>query len=502
MMSLVTLQRISKSFGSVKALDQVDFSVNPGEIRGLLGENGAGKSTLMKVLYGLYTPDSGEIIIDGTPAVMQSPWDSIRLGIGMVHQVSTLVTEFTAVENILMGTEGDPWKLPFTAAQERIGELSKEFGLHFPLDRKVRELSAGIKQKIEIIRALYRGARLLILDEPTTSLVESEFRQLLASLQTFVERGVTVIFITHKMKEVMEACHSVTVMRKGQVQSSLTREQMSKERLVKLMFMEKEIEVTESALPRVAVGTTTRSKNPILRLRSLSTAVLSEIDLDVYGGEIVGIAAVSGNGEKDLAEAIVHPELVTTGEMSVNDRSIIGSSTLEVFSCGVAYTPEDRIHEGILNEGSIMENVLLGHHAEDRFLDRRVLVNWNAVRTAAQETIADYNVATPDENLAIRRLSGGNIQKTIIGRAFASLPRLLVTHNPTSGLDIATVEFIFERLVEMRNGGGAVLWINEDLDELMIVSDRIAVLYQGQIPGVFERAAFDKYAIGLKMIGG
>ncbi len=499
---LVELRAVSKQFGTVRALDGVDFSVQRCEIRGLLGENGAGKSTLMKVLYGLYAPDSGEVRVDGEPVHIASPRDSIDLGIGMVHQVSTLVPEFNAVENIMMGGEGDSFTLPVAAVERRIRELSDDFGLEFPLDAKVKGVSAGVKQKIEIVRALYRGARLLILDEPTTSLVESEFVQLLESLKRLVTRGVTVIFITHKMREVMEACDSVTVMRKGRVQSSLGRGEMTKERLVKLMFLERDIDITDSALPNVTVKPTKRSARPLLELDTVGAPGLHDLSFHVHGGEIVGVAAVSGNGERELAEIIVHPRNITSGEIRVDGASVNGLSTLDVFAWGVAFTPEDRVHEGVLNDGSIVENTLLGHHGEARFVSHRGFVRWNAVRQATRSVISEYNVDTPDETLAIRRLSGGNMQKSIIGRAFVSDPRVLVTHNPTSGLDISTVEFIFERLVRMRTEGGAVLWISEDLDELMILSDRIVVLHGGSIAGEFDRDRFDKVAIGLKMIGG
>jgi len=506
--NLVELHAVRKVFGDVVALNDVDFSVRKGEIRGLLGENGAGKSTLMNILYGLYAPDSGKIIFDGKEISIRSPFDSIRYGIGMVHQVSTLVPEFTAVENIMMGTAGDTFRLPLGRERERIGKLCEEYGLGFPLDVKAKNLPAGLKQKIEIVRALHRGARLLILDEPTTSLVESEFQQLLKSLSSFVQRGVTVIFITHKMREVMEACDTVTVLRKGAVQSSLAREEMSKEALVKFMFMEKDIEVTESALPNVQLPPQKRSSEPVLSLAGVSvpggdkTTGLENISFEVYGGEIFGVAAVSGNGEKELAECVIHPSVVTGGEVRVGGESIKGLSTLDVFGRGVAYTPEDRIAEGILTEGTITENILLGHHKEKRFVPNGIFVDWDEVKRTAEATIKDYNVYTPSADLAIRRLSGGNIQKAIIGRSFVSAPKLLVTHNPTSGLDISTVEFIFQRLVETRADGGAVLWINEDLDELMIVSDRIAVLHQGRLVGTFNREEFDKYKIGLLMIGG
>ena len=504
----INCKNISKSFGDVKALDNIDFIVKKGEIHGLLGENGAGKSTLMNILYGLYRPDNGEIFLDGEKIIIKSPVDSIKNGIGMVHQVSTLVPEFTAVENIMLGTEGEKLSLHLSRERERIRKISEDYGLQFPIDVKIKELSPGIKQKIEIVRALHGGATLLILDEPTTSLVESEFQHLLKSLRFFVEKGVTVIFITHKIKEVMEACTAVTVMRKGKVQARVPREDLSIEKLVKLMFMEQEIKVTESALPKVYLPEIKVSEKPVAEIRNISTTGddtnpgLKDISFDIFGGEILGVAAVSGNGEKIIAECIIHPALLESGEILIEGRSIKNNSPVAVFARGVFYTPEDRTKEGILNEGSIKENVLLGHHHEDRFLKKKFFLDWREATAAAGYVIKEFNVDTPNEELSIRRLSGGNIQKVIMGRAFVSPLKLLVTHNPTSGLDISTVEFIFKKLIELRNSGSGVLFVNEDLDELMIVSDRIAVLHDGRLKGIFKRSEFDKYKIGLLMIGG
>ncbi|MEA3313489.1 MAG: ABC transporter ATP-binding protein [Caldisericota bacterium] len=506
--NLVELKNVLKTFGEVVALDNVTFTAEKGKIHGLLGENGAGKSTLMNILYGLYSPDKGEIYIDNKKVKIKSPFDSIKLGIGMVHQISTLVPEFNAVENIILGTPEDKFKLPIKEEQEKVKKIMKELGLTFPLDIKTKKLPAGVKQKIEIIRSLHKGAKLLILDEPTTSLVESEFRQLLKSLRTLVKKGVTVIFITHKIKEIMESCDSVTVLRRGKVQDTINKEQMTKEKLVKLMFMEKDIKVTESALPKVELPTIKRSKKPVCTVKNIEvkgkekSKGLKNISFDVYGGEILGVASVSGNGEKELASIMIDPSLLSNGDIFVNGESIKRLSTLSVFNKGVAYTPEDRIKEGILNDGSIKENVLLGHHTEKRFFKKNLFIDWDEATKAARKTIKDYNVSTPSEELAIRRLSGGNIQKVIMGRAFVSPTDLLITHNPTSGLDVLTVEFIFNKLVETRNNGGAVLCINEDLDELMIISDRIAVLHNGELRGIFQRSEFDKYKIGLLMIGG
>ncbi len=505
--NFIELKSIKKKFGEVVALDNVDFHVGQGTIHGLLGENGAGKSTLMNILYGLYQPDKGEIQVLGKPVKINSPYDSIELGIGMVHQSSTLVPEFTAVENIILGIKQDPFSLPIKKETQDIRQAADSLGFNFPLDMKVKNFPAGIRQKIEIVRAVYRGAKLLILDEPTTSLVESEFQQLLKTLRSLVEEGLTVVFITHKIREVMMACSEVTVLKKGRLQGSVHREKMSKESLVKLMFMEKDIEITETALPKITPPPCKPSIKPLCEIKKVTTGVtegpgLKEVSLDIYGGEIFGIAAVTGNGEKELAKCITNPRLLTGGDILINGQSIINLPSIKVFKEGVFHTPEDRIVEGILPDGSIRENILLGHHGEEQFLNNNLFINWDEVKKTSQKIIAEYEVKAPHDRLEIRRLSGGNIQRVIIGRAFLNPLKLLVTHNPTSGLDIASVEFIFNKLVELRGSGSAILWINEDLDELMILCDRIGVLFNGELAGIFNRAEFDKYQIGLLMIGG
>lgn len=506
--NIVELKNIRKVFGEVIALDNVNFSVYKGEIHGLLGENGAGKSTLMNILYGLYNPDQGEIFIEGKKVKINSPFDSIKLGIGMVHQVSTLVPQFTSIENIILGTEYDKYRINYENEKEKILSISKELGFEFPLNIKVKDLPAGVKQKIEIVRALFRGAKLLILDEPTTSLVESEFQQLLKTLKMLVEKGVTVIFITHKMREVILACDRVTVLRKGKVQGTLNKDEMTINSIVKLMFQEKELKVTESALPKVELPPKKRSEKPVLVLKNVyvekteKSTGLKDISFELYRGEILGVASVSGNGEKELAQVIVNPKLIKQGDIILDGESIKNLSTIEVFSRGLFYTPEDRIKEGILPEAPIYENVLLGHHFEKRFLVNLNFIKWDEVRNAVKDVINKFNVYTPSDELAIRRLSGGNIQKVIIGRAFVNPIKVLLTHNPTSGLDFSTVEFIFRKLVETRESRSGVLWIGEDLDELLILCDRIIVLHKGEIKGIFDRKEFDKFKMGLLMIGG
>lgn len=505
---LVELRGVHKRFADVVALSDVSLELGRGVVHGLLGENGAGKSTLMNILYGLYAPDAGEIRFEGRPVSIRSPADSIRLGVGMVHQAPTLVEELTAAENITLGAPAPALRSSVRAARPAIERLRDSFGFDFPLDLKVRELAAGVKQKIEITRALYRKAKLLILDEPTTSLVEAEFRQLLVVLRRLVSAGMSVILITHKIREVLEACASVTVLRRGRVQGHLSAADVSSQRLVHLMFEERDIGVTDASLPRIELPRVSRSAAPVLSLRSVTvprsdrTRGLDAVTLDLHGGEILGVAAVSGNGEKELAEVFSHTGRISSGDILLDGGSLRGLASRQVFALGLAYTPEDRVREAILPEASVRENVLLGHQRRPRFLRRRLFVDWAEAARAASEVIREYSVATPDDRLAMRRLSGGNIQKTIMGRAFASPVRVLVAHNPTSGLDLATVEFIFRKLVAIRGEGAAVLWINEDLDELLLLCDRIAVLHRGRIVDVVDRRAFSRQRIGLAMIGG
>ncbi|MCD6253083.1 MAG: ABC transporter ATP-binding protein [Thermotogae bacterium] len=509
--NILETRGISKRFGEVQALYKVDFSVRKGEIHGLLGENGAGKSTLMNILYGLYKPDEGEIYMEGRKVHIHSPQDSLKLGIGMIHQMSTLVPEFTAVENIVLGTEesGSRVRLDFSSARKEILKLSEKFGLKFPPDVKVKELSAGTKQKIEIIRALYRKAKILILDEPTAYLVGDEFDQLLKSLKVLVENGVTVIFITHKIREVMQACHRASVLKGGRMQGTVEIDKTTKEELVSLMFTGQNIDVTDSALPNVVPEPVKRSEKPICVVKNLNTRpivkdgiVLKDVSFEIYGGEIFGIAGISGNGQKELAEAIVNPSIIASGEVVINGNPISNLSTIDIFKMGVFYTPEDRVYEAILPTASIKKNLLLGHHRDEAFLEKMRTLRWNRIKGVSKELIRKFNVKTPHEELEIRKLSGGNIQKVVFARALMNPIDLLVTHNPTAGLDMSSVKFVFEQLLDLRKNGKAILYLNEDLDELMIVSDRIGVLHEGCLVAIFHRDEFDKNRIGALMIGG
>jgi simple sugar transport system ATP-binding protein len=469
--AMIKMSRIYKCFGHLVALDNVNFSVREGEIHGLLGENGAGKSTLMNILYGLYKADRGEVFIGGEKITLNSPADSIKYGVGMVHQASTLVPSYTAAENIVIGA--DERKLDFDKTTKKIEAICEDFGFGFPLHTKVELLSVGIRQKIEIVRSLYKNARILILDEPTTSLVESEFEQLRKSLRTLAASGISCVFITHKIREVLDTCDRATVLRKGNLEGTVEIADTTKEQLVSMMFIEKNIAITDSALPVVVTRPAHRSDKPVCELTRVSvrgqekSAGLHHLSLRIYGGEILGIAGVSGSGQKELARSLIQPSIIEEGEI-----------------------------------GTLTQNVLLPHFSERQFSIRSVFINWTKAAEKTREVMKAFNVAAPSERTIYRRLSGGNIQKVVLGRALMNPIELLIVDNPCSGLDIATVEVILNKLVELRDSGKAVLWINEDLDELILCCDRIGAMYNGELVGVVERKDFNKYIIGDLMTGG
>lgn len=506
--TILEVRNISKTFGSVTALSQVDFSLREGEVHGLLGENGAGKSTLMNILYGLYHADVGELILHGEALKISSPLDSIHHGIGMIHQSSTLVPEFTAFENIILGTTRKKRSLRSSDEETRVQELFRRLHMEVPLHVRVKNLSAGEKQKVEIVRALYRGARILILDEPTTSLVENEFEQLLETLKLLTQDGVAIIFITHKIREVLQSCQRASVLKSGVMQGTIDIRNTNQQELVALMFGTNTPDITDSALPIIKGPQVELSEEAICTVRHLSVKArekqgidLNDISFEVYGGEILGIAGISGNGQKELAESLIHPTRIESGEVFIERTCINGYSPVQVFDNGVSYTAEDRKNDSILPLATISENTILGHHRESQFLTHKML-RWKEIQQKTRALIHEFAVKTPNEDTAIAKLSGGNIQRVVIARALLNPIKLLITHNPTSGLDMASVKFVFEKLMELKQEGSGVLYINEDLDELILICDRIGVIHEGHLVGFFEKEAFDKHTIGALMIGG
>lgn len=505
---LVRMQGIRKAFGDVVALEDVQFDLEPGEIHGLLGGNGAGKTTLMNILYGLYAADAGDIFVRGERVHIRSPRDALAHGIGMVHQHFLQVTPFTVAENILLGTL--PRLGSTTHVDEgirRIRELSTRFGLEVDPHARVEDLPVGVRQRVEILKALYRGVDILILDEPTTNLTPQEVDALFRSLRAMVEQGLSVVFITHKIREVMAVCDRVTVLRDGHNIFTVSRQDVSEEDLVRGMVGE-QLDVSTSFLfagrPREAedhtVGEALIQVEDLQVLADTGAPAVRGCSFDVRAGEIFGIAGVAGNGQRELVEALMGIRPVAGGRARVNGMEVHGGETTRLLASGVAYIPEDRLEDGFLPLASVAHNLILGYHRQPPYA-RGWLLEWKTIFQEAWRLIREYAIRTSGPDDLAANLSGGNIQRLMLARAFAHPMRVLIAHNPTRGLDIPSTEFVYHKLMEQRSRGTAVLLVSEDLDELLLLSDRIGVLYRGRIVGILERARFDKYLIG-QMMGG
>jgi simple sugar transport system ATP-binding protein len=535
---LLAMEGVVKRFGEVTALAGVDFRAERGEIHGLLGENGAGKTTLMNVLSGLYRPDAGRILLDGQPAAIREPRDAVACGIAMVHQHVELVGHFTALENIVLGREGGGWRLRRSALRGQVEALAARYGLAVPLDVPVARLGVGVQQKVEILKALYRGVAILILDEPTTLLTPQEVETLFATLRALTRGGLLVIFITHKIREALAVTDRLTVMRRGRVIATLPTAAADEGRLVELMIGERLPRAADATVaaalglageepaserhptaapgapPMPAAGpaappTAPRDASvPRLVLEGLTVTdernrpLVEGVSLTVHPGEILGVAGVAGNGQRELVEAIVGLRSVRRGRILLDSRPIQALPVRERLARGIAYIPEDRLADGILPTLSVTDSLLLGLH---HLLFRGIRLDAHRARALAEEVIAEYRIVCPDPAVRTATLSGGNIQRVVAGRAFrlAALTghRLLVAMNPARGLDVPATRLIHERLREVRARGGAVLLCSEDLDELMTLADRIAVLRAGRLAGLVPRAAYDPYAIGAAMVG-
>jgi simple sugar transport system ATP-binding protein len=505
------MKNIHKRFGDVVALDGVTIDIREREVLGLLGENGAGKTTLMNILYGLYKADSGEIYIKGKKVKISSPRDGISNGIFMVHQHFKLVSNFTALENIIIGTAPlsesiKPMRLE--DARKKVEEIMDKFKLHVDLDARIRDLPVGVQQRVEILKALYRGAKLLILDEPTTNLTPQEVDMLLKSLKEMVHAGLSVVFITHKIHEVLAVADRITVLRAGKVIGTLPTDKADDVTLVKMMVGER-LSIEDSILFRgikedlrvgVAEGSPLLEVKGIHVVDELGTEVLKNVNLEVRKGEILGIAGVAGNGQRELVETIVGVRKPIKGKIIIDGIDATNYSPEKILSLGVSYIPEDRLNDGILPTLTVAENIILGFH---KFFIKgnKPLLDTNKIRKLSREAILKFNIKTPHELGIAGRLSGGNIQKLMIARALLKNPKILIAHNMTRGLDVAITEFVLREVLRLKRSGSAVLFVSEDLDELLLISDRIAVMYKGQIVGEVPREKFDKYEIGKLMAG-
>ncbi|HEX3559687.1 MAG TPA: ABC transporter ATP-binding protein [Pyrinomonadaceae bacterium] len=500
---MLELREITKRFGEVLANDHINVRVEPGTIHAIVGENGAGKSTAMRIAYGFYTADSGEIVVEGEPRNIQTPHDAIRLGIGMVHQHFMLVDTMTVAENIVLGAEpGSAASIDLRKAAKEIRALSDEFRLSVDPNALIHDLSVGQQQRVELLKALYRHARLLILDEPTAVLTPQEVEEFFAILRRMREQGKTVIIITHKLSEVLAISDDVTVMRDGRVVGRVKTSETNAAELARMM-------VGRDVLLRVEKPDA-KPRGTVLSVKNLSVTTdggdrgVREVSFEVRAGEIVGVAGVEGNGQTELIEALAGlvPPSHIGGTVEFDGREITRAGARQRYELGIAHVPEDRHRRGLLLDFDLAENSILGVHNRKPAVSVGPLLDLAGIRQRALEIIRDFDVRPANPDLPARALSGGNQQKLIIGREFEMRPKLLLVSQPTRGVDIGAIEFIHRKLVALRDGGCAILLVSAELEEVTSLADRLLVIYHGRIVGEVDPQRTSQEEIGLMMTGG
>ena len=510
---IVEMKRIVKRFPGIIANSGVDFRAKPGEINGLLGENGAGKSTLMKILYGIYQPDEGEIYLDGQRIERLNPAKALKIGIGFVRQSIKLIPDFTVAENILLGYQPPFALLNLKKRRQDVEALAERYGLNLDPDTKIKDMELAGQQKVEILKALFRKVRILILDEPTSSLSDMETEKMFQMIRKISAAGVTIIYITHKIEKALELSNKITVLRRGEVVGDipLSERRISKEELVDLM-------VGESIALRTCKDTTEvrKGKIPRLRIENLCAGSadwgmpLKNISFELFDGEILGVAGVSGNGQKELAEVVFGLRAKTAGCLYLSGEILARQSPKEMIARGVFYIPADRDGEGLLQDLSILFNANVEVHscepmASPGFLKtlgirRPLFQNSGKMKDYAEGIILQNRVKPPNPLAIVKHLSGGNAQKVLLGKVLARSPNLVIIHNPTRGLDVKSRAFVHERLLEMRRQGKAIILISDDLDEIEELNDRIAVMYEGEIVDILPCGA-SRSLVGKRIAG-
>ena len=490
---------ITKKFPGVIANNKVNFDVRSGEVHALLGENGAGKSTLMKILYGLYQQEEGEVRLDNEVVQINSPVDSISKGIGMIHQHFMLVDSLSVAENVALGLPSSRGILTdIDKVSTRIEELAEIYGLSVDPSAMVWQLSVGQQQRVEILKALYRGAALLILDEPTAVLTPQEVDEFFVTMRQMVEDGHALIFISHKLHEVLDISHRISVLRDGHMIGTIPKSEATNEKLAEMMVGR---EVSLKRVERtVASGNVRLVLEDLCALGDRGTQSLKNVNLEVYSGEILGLAGVSGNGQKELAEAVNGLRPLTAGKVSVEGTDVTGKSPRELTQHSMSYVPEERMRDGMIKEFSVAENLILREHNQMPF-SKNGFLRLNAIAGHSDTLIKDFSVKTPSQETLVKSLSGGNIQKLVLAREISREPRVLIAAQPTRGLDIGATEYVHKCLFDQRESGTATLLISEDLDEILALSDRIAVIFEGEIMGVLDRKEATAEKLGLLMAG-
>ena len=521
--ALLEMEGIYKTFPGVVANNHVDFSARHGEIHGLLGENGAGKSTLMKVLFGLYDPEDGLVRYDGELLDVDSPQDAIDAGLGMVHQHFQLVPKMTVAENVVLGLRESSSPLSERAsgegdgllsrlgrlltynealASERVADVAEEYGIDIDPDRRVSNLDVGEQQRVEILKALYRDVDLLVLDEPTAVLTPTQIDRLFETLRTLVERGLTVVIITHKLEEVTEITDRVTVLREGKRVDTVETAAVDESDLAYMMVGREVIHDIEGT--DVAVGDPVLNVSNARAENDRGVELLSGVDLTVREGEILGLAGVSGNGQRALNECIVGTRALTDGSITLDGEPIGGMSTRRRVEAGLSVIPSDRHAKGCAPNLSILRNAIIKDYRSEEFRQgpTGVGMDYGAARDHAKQLIEAYDVRVPGVDVDAGDLSGGNLQKLILGRELDREPAVLIANQPTRGLDVGAIEEVRKRILEQRTAGTGILLISEKFDEIMELSDRIAVIYEGTIVHEVDAAAADRGNVGLHMSGG
>jgi len=502
----VAMRGITKRFPGVVANDGIDFEAAPGEVHALLGENGAGKSTLSNILTGLYRPDEGEISLYGEAVRFDSPRDALDAGICMVHQHFRLVEPFSVAENVVLGDhrgEGRSFRLRRGAIEQRVDELSARYGLAVDARARIWQLSVGEQQRVEILKALYRDARILILDEPTAVLTPQEAEVLFGTLREMAAEGRTVIFISHKLHEVMSVADRVTVLRGGRSLGTVLAKESTTHTLAALMVGRELDDASSSGdgAARREPGEMVLELEHVWAAGDRADSAVKGISLSVRAGEIVAVAGVAGNGQRELAETISGVRARSEGAVRLCGRPLRGGDPREAIAAGIAYVPEDRLGTGVAPSLSIASNLVLKSYRA-RPASRGPLLSLGAIRARALELIARYSIAAPGPAAPARLLSGGNLQKVVLAREFSGLPRLLVAASPTRGLDVGAIETVHAYLRNAAAQGVGVLLISEDLDEILLLADRIVVMYEGAILGEFPSGEADVAELGLLMAGG
>ncbi len=495
------MRGITKRYPGVIANDHIDLEVRPGEIHALLGENGAGKTTLMNILYGLARPDEGQILIDGSPVRIASPTDAIARGINMVHQHFMLVPVLTVAENILLGEEtmANPVFLDRREAKRRIVALGKQFGFDIDPDVKVGTLSVGWQQRVEILKALYRNARVLVLDEPTAVLTPQETDEIFAVLRRLAEEGHSIVFISHKLYEVLAIADRITVIRRGRVVGQRIPSETNEEDLASLMVgrdVQLVVDRGESHPADVRLQVSGLQVND-----DRGTEVVRGVDFEIRAGEIFGIAGVAGNGQDELVEAIVGLRKPAAGTVRLDDRDVTDLATRHMTNLGTGYVPADRHRFGLVLGFSVADNLVLTDYYHAPYA-RGILRNDDAIIERGKRAIAEYDIRTPSAELTAGTLSGGNQQKIVVARELDGDLRLLVLDQPTRGLDVGSIEFIHRQAIKKRDAGTAVLLVSAELDEVLELSDRVAVMYRGQIVAVLDGRTADRNEVGMLMATG